>query len=251
MPVVNLPLSILIVEDDLSFALELEMLVQEIGYQVAGVVDNSASALEIIYSERVDFILMDIEIKGRMTGLELGKKIRPIKIPILYITSFGNEAHYEEAQKSNIVGYLVKPIDKYTLRTAISLAVGQLYALQKESKTGQSAEEFIFENYLFLKKNNVYHKVSEHDIMIVEGADDYVNICLQDGRTFLLRKTMQIMARILSESMFVRVHRSYLVNVAAIEHLDTQENHISVYGKKIPLSRHRRMELERLIRKVD
>lgn len=251
MPVVNLPLSILIVEDDLSFALELEMLVQEIGYQVAGVVDNSASALEIIYSERVDFILMDIEIKGRMTGLELGKKLRPIKIPILYITSFGNEAHYEEAQKSNIVGYLVKPIDKYTLRTAISLAVGQLYALQKESKTGQSAEEFIFENYLFLKKNNVYHKVSEHDIMIVEGADDYVNICLQDGRTFLLRKTMQIMARILSESMFVRVHRSYLVNVAAIEHLDIQENYISVCGKKIPLSRHRRMELERLIRKVD
>lgn len=251
MPVVNLPLSILIVEDDLSFALELEMLVQEIGYQVAGVVDNSASALEIIYSERVDFILMDIEIKGRMTGLELGKKLRPIKIPILYITSFGNETHYEEAQKSNIVGYLVKPIDKYTLRTAISLAVGQLYALQKESKTGQSAEEFIFEDYLFLKKNNVYHKVSEHDIMIVEGADDYVNICLQDGRTFLLRKTMQIMARILSESLFVRVHRSYLVNIAAIEHLDTQENYISVCGKKIPLSRHRRMELERLIRKVE
>ena len=114
--------------DDLSFALELEMLVQEIGYQVAGVVDNSASALEIIYSERVDFILMDIEIKGRMTGLELGKKLRPIKIPILYITSFGNEAHYEEAQKSNIVGYLVKPIDKYTLRTAISLAVGSSWS---------------------------------------------------------------------------------------------------------------------------
>jgi DNA-binding LytR/AlgR family response regulator len=246
-----MPIAVLIVEDDFSFALELEMLVQAIGYRVAGVVDNSASALEIIYSERVDFILMDINIKGRMTGLELGKKIRPPPPPILYITSLGDEMHYEEAQKSNMVGYLVKPIDKYTLHTAISLAVGQLFASLKESKPGQTAEEFLFEEYLFLKKNNIYHKVAERDIVLVEGSDNYVNIRLRDGRVFLLRKTLQMMVDILSETLFLRVHRSYLVNMAAIDHFDTQENLLRVGETTIPLSRQRRVELEKMIRKVD
>lgn len=251
MPTDTTLISILIVEDDASFALELEMLIQDIGYQVAGVADSAASALEMIYSSRVDFILMDIDIKGNMTGLELGKKIRPIKIPILYITSFGSEAHYEEAQKSNIVGYLVKPIDKYTLQTAISLAVGQLFAGLKDSKPGQSADEFLLEEYLFLKKGNVYHKVAERDIMLVEGSDDYVKIHLFDGRQFILRKTLQMMERVLSEAIFIRVHRSFLVNVTAIHQLDTQENLLFVGDITISLSRKRRLELEKLIRKME
>lgn len=251
MQIETTPISILIVEDDISFALELEMLIQDIGYQVAGVVDSADSALETIYSKRVDFILMDIDIKGKMTGLELGKKIRPIKIPILYITSLGSEAHYEEAQKSNIVGYLVKPIDKYTLQTAISLAVGQLFAAMKDGKQGQSADEFLFDEYLFLKKDNVYHKVAERDIMLVEGSDDYVKIRLYDGRTFLLRKTLQMMELILPDTLFIRVHRSYLVNVAAIEHLNAQDNLLCVGDTTISLSRQRRQELEKRIRKVE
>ena len=246
-----MPIAVLIIEDDVSFALELELLVQEIGYHVVGVVDSSTAAMEIIYSERVDFILMDIEIKGQVTGLELGKKIRPLKIPILYITSFGNEAHYEEAQKSNIVGYLVKPVDKYTLHTAISLAVGQLFASIQGNKQGQSADGFLFEEYLFLKKENIYHKVAEHDIVLVEGSDDYVKISLYDGRIFMLRKTLQMMERVLPKNLFIRVHRSFLVNVKAIDQLNAQDNQLRVGETTIPLSRQRRTELERLIRKVE
>lgn len=242
-----MPISILIVEDDVSFALELEMLVQEVGYRVAGVVDNAVSALGIIYAAQVDFILMDIDLKGSMTGLELGRKIRPLKIPILFITSFGNEAHYEEAQKSNTVGYLVKPIDKYTLHTAITLAVGQLYTSSKDKK----AIDFLFEGCLFLKKDNVYYKVTEQDIVAVEGADDRVNIWLRDDRMFVLRKSLLTISRILSDTLFMRVHRSYLVNISAIEHIDIQESLLRVGKITIPISRQRRAELEKLVRKVE
>jgi DNA-binding LytR/AlgR family response regulator len=245
------PISILIVEDDVSFALELELLVQEIGYRVAGVADSAAAALGIIYADQVDFILMDIDIKGNMTGLELGRKIRPLKIPVLFITSFGNEAHYEEAQKSNLVGYLVKPIDKYTLHTAISLAIGQLYKTSKSKTADQELVDFLFEGYLFLKKETVYYKVAEHDIVLVEGADDYVNIWLNDDRMFVLRKSILTMSRILSTTLFTRVHRSYLVNITAIEHLDAKENYLRAGKFTIPISRQRRVELEKLIRKVE
>ena len=61
-------LSILVVEDEFSFALELEMLVKSIGYQSVVSVDNSAEAIEYIYTEHPDLILMDIEIKGKFSG---------------------------------------------------------------------------------------------------------------------------------------------------------------------------------------
>ncbi|HRJ14672.1 MAG TPA: LytTR family transcriptional regulator DNA-binding domain-containing protein, partial [Saprospiraceae bacterium] len=114
-----------------------------------------------------------------------------------------------------------------------------------------SADEFLFEEYLFLKKDSVYHKVAERDIMLVEGSDDYVKIRLFDGRSFILRKTLQIMERALSEALFIRVHRSYLINVTAIEQLDTQDNLLLVGDTAIPLSRKRRLGLEKLIRKVE
>ena len=89
-------LDVLVVEDNLSFALELSMMLEDIGYNVIGQVDNAAEALELIFSKMPDIILMDHDIKGEMTGIELGNKIRHLDIPILYITSFGNEEHYEE-----------------------------------------------------------------------------------------------------------------------------------------------------------
>jgi DNA-binding LytR/AlgR family response regulator len=120
-----------------------------------------------------------------------------------------------------------------------------------QSNSGQSAEEFLFGEYLFLKKNNVYHKVAEREIVLVEGSDDYVNISLFDGREFLLRKTLQMMANILSVNLFIKVHRSYLVNVTAIDRLDTLNNCLCIGDKTIPLSRERRLELEKRIRKLD
>ena len=119
----ELKLDVLIVEDNLSFALELEMLIQEIGYNIVGRVDNSDEALEIILNKQPDFILMDVDIKGNMTGIEIGDKIKHLDIPILFITSFGDDVHYQKAKQTLMVGYLVKPIDKFTLLTSIQLAM--------------------------------------------------------------------------------------------------------------------------------
>ena len=84
-------LNILIVEDSISYSIELEQLASEIGFNVIGVVDNSADALDTIFSTPPDIILMDINIKGKLNGIEIAKKINHLNIPILYITSFNDE----------------------------------------------------------------------------------------------------------------------------------------------------------------
>ena len=86
-------LDILIVEDNLSFSLELAILVNDIGYNVIGPVDNAKEALELIYGRKPDIILMDHEIKGDMMGIELGEKIQHLKNPALFTSWLFRIAH--------------------------------------------------------------------------------------------------------------------------------------------------------------
>lgn len=247
----NLVLNFLIVEDDLSFAVELEMLVEEIGYNVAARVDNSSDALEMLFSDNIDFVLMDIDIKGKLNGIEIGQKTRYLNIPILYITSMGDDQHYEAAQKSNMAGYLVKPIDKYSLRTAVDLAVNNILLSQKGKYAENTSDEFLFEQFLFFKKNRIYHKVNIEDIAIIEGADDYVQVHLQNGDKFLSRKTIRAMEKLLFYKKFMRVHRSYMIQIRLIESIDFQNQKLFINGFEIPISRNRKKELEQYINKLD
>ena len=103
------PLKILIVEDNLSFALELEMLLDEMGYTDTLRADHSGTALDYIYSQEPDLILMDIDINGNLSGLQLGEKIAHLDIPVLYITALQDAPYQEASRKSNNIGYPCAP----------------------------------------------------------------------------------------------------------------------------------------------
>lgn len=239
-------LSVLIVEDDLSFGLELEILVEEIGCKVIGLVDNSAAALELIFSCEIDLVLMDVDIKGELNGLAIGRKIRHLNIPVLFITGMSTKEHYEEALMSNFVGYLVKPVNKYTLITTIDLVFNKI---QQDSPA--TAEEFIQNDFLFIRRNKVYEKVGRQDIVLIEGASDYVKLWTQDGRSYLLRQTMKGMEEMLKKWSFHRVHRSYIINLKAIQTIDFVSGEAVVLGRTVPITRKSRLELEQIMHKIE
>ncbi len=247
-------LNILIVEDSLSFAIELEMLIQEIGYNVIGRADNSADALELIYSEKPDFILMDIDIKGRMTGLQIGAKIKHLEIPILFITSFGDDEHYNEAAQSNMVGYLVKPVDKYSLRTAINLAISNAYLNTKPKtikKQQADLDNFLFNNCFFFKKRGNLHKVPISDIVYIRSNDNYCETYTKGGAQFITRITISKMCELLPEDQFIRIHRQYIVQLDKIDMIDFQESTLRANKHELPISRNKRKELEKIVRPLD
>ena len=115
-------LNILIIEDELALAIDLEMLIVEMGHQVIAIVDNSNDAFKEIKNQKPDLILMDIQIKGNMTGIQIAETIKKDEIPVLFITSLTDNFHFEQAQKTNPIGYLNKPIYKFTLRTILEAA---------------------------------------------------------------------------------------------------------------------------------
>lgn len=248
-------LKVLIVEDDLLFSIELEMLVQDIGYEVLARVDNSEEALKIIIDLEPDFILMDIDIKGALTGLEVAKKIMHLDIPVLFITSFGDADHYKTAQDSNSVGYLVKPVDKYSLITAISLAVGNLAGIEPSYKPSEleshnANNSFLLKNFLFFRKKGNYHKILIDDILYFETEGNYVNAQLINGERLIARLNMTELESFISQNSFMRIHRKFMVQLEKIEQINVQTNNIILGGLELPISRRYRDDLLSRINKI-
>lgn len=249
-------LDVLIVEDNLSFALELEMLVENIGYNVLDRVDNSGDALDIIFSNRPDFILMDIDINGKLTGTQIGEKIAHLNIPILYITSFGDEQHYKAAQQSNMIGYVVKPIDKFTLRSTIQMAITNIYFSNKSNllisnqNESKNMENFLSNDFLFFKKRDVYYKVAINDIAYIKSNDNYCETVTHDGEKFISRITISKMEKLLPQSEFMRIHRGFIVKLSRLDIVNFFEGTVQIGNEEIPVSRANRKRLEQMMHRL-
>lgn len=234
-------LNLLIVEDSINYAVELEQLASEIGFNVIGVVDNSADALDTIFSNPPDVILMDINIKGKLSGIEIAKKIHHLNIPVLYITSFNDEATYNEALESNLIGYIVKPVDKLTLGTSLKLLIKN--ALIDDDKKQNPELHIKEEEYIFFMKNNIYQKVNVNQICYIKSEDNYCHFTFDDASTYLLRIKLNEVENLLQHKKFIRCHRQYIVNQMKIRSIDTNMSTIEVGNEKIPYSRSKKQEI--------
>lgn len=237
-------LNILIVEDDLSFALELEMLLEEMGYHVCDRIDNGEEAYEFIYEYRPDLILMDISLKGDMSGTELGQRILAFEIPIIYITSFQNEKIFKAAQQSKMVAYLVKPISKFTLQAAIANAIEA--ALHKAQARIHGEEHLFSQDFLFIKNKGIYEKLRVADIQYVQASNNSCKIFMLDEKVFPLRMSLDVLEQQLPSKTFLRIHRQYIVQLSQIKSLDFTNSYLTIHGveEPLPISRSKRSVLE-------
>lgn len=229
-------LKLLIVEDSVSYAIELEQVATKIGFDVIGTVDNSADALDIIFSEHPDIILMDINIKGRLTGIDIAKRIIHLNIPILYITSFNEESTYLEASQSNLIGYIVKPVEKLTLATSLKLLIqNSINNQMAANNAGVITKDD--EEYVFLMKNSIFYKFQVSSILFIKSDDNYSSFTLEDGSNFIIRIKLSDVENLLVDRHFVRCHRQYIVNQKKIQSINTIMNTLHVKDHIIPFSR--------------
>ncbi len=139
--------NILIVEDESIIALELQARVKNFGYQVAGIADRGSTAINKFQQLKPDIILMDINIKGDMDGIETAEKILKYqKVPIIFITAFSDSATRERIKKANASGLLFKPFSDKELQATIDLAFYkfkmEMAILEREEALRESEELF-------------------------------------------------------------------------------------------------------------
>jgi CheY-like chemotaxis protein len=117
---------ILLVEDDDVIARVADWRLKNLGYLVAGRATSGAEAMELVVKEKPDLVLMDINIRGDVDGIETAKMIKDgFKIPVVYVTSHSDGPTLERAKATHPDGFIVKPFDDDDLRVAIQLALNK------------------------------------------------------------------------------------------------------------------------------
>jgi len=131
--------NILIVEDEFIVAHNLQRVLEKAGYQVNGIAASVKQALDILAVRKTDLVLLDIYLKGKLTGIDLAKQLTDRRIPFIYISANSNEKVLEAAKATQPYGFIVKPykdsdvllsvdIARYRYRHSIDLkSSGELY----------------------------------------------------------------------------------------------------------------------------
>ena len=117
---------ILVVEDDDIIAKVEDWRLKNLGYDVCGRAVTGAEAMELVVKHKPDLVLMDINIKGEIDGIETAKMIKKgFNIPVIYVTSHSDGPTLVRAKETKPDGFIVKPFDDNDLRVAIQLALNK------------------------------------------------------------------------------------------------------------------------------
>ncbi|WP_042355557.1 ANTAR domain-containing response regulator [Bacillus rubiinfantis] len=116
---------ILVVEDESIVRLDIAMMLEEAGFEIAAQVGDGEKAIELALTLQPDLIIMDIKMP-KLNGLKASEIIsKKLNIPILILTAYSQREYIEKAKQANIVGYLVKPISEANLIPAVEIALKQ------------------------------------------------------------------------------------------------------------------------------
>ena len=123
---------ILIVEDERIIAEDTKQTLESLGYKVCGIASSGDEAIRIVEDSDPDLILMDIKIKGPIDGIETAEKIHQDKdIPLIYVTAYADEETLQRAKITEPYGYILKPIRKNELHTAVEIILYK-YNMEKQ-----------------------------------------------------------------------------------------------------------------------
>lgn len=125
---------ILIVEDEHIVAKYVQDVLESIGYEVVACVSSGEDAIREAKGKKVDLVLMDIVLKGKMDGIETARYLTEhFGIPVVYITAYADESTIERAKDTECLGYLIKPFDEKDIHVTVELALHR-YKTKKQLK---------------------------------------------------------------------------------------------------------------------
>jgi DNA-binding LytR/AlgR family response regulator len=197
------------------------------GLTLKGKFDNPLDAMDFMVHEHVNLIFVDIQMPD-LNGLEFTRLID--KGPKVIITT-AYEKYALEGIKLEVIDYLLKPFSYEEFIKAVQKA---LRLIQLENKSDIEQIEANTE-FLFLKSEYKIRRINFDDILYIEGLKDYVKVYIRnDPKPILSLTSLKLLDGKLPESKFMRVHRSFIVNLNRIE---TIERSRIVFGKTyIPVS---------------
>lgn len=235
-------IKILIVEDEPIISQFIGKCVEYYGHEIMAKCFTVQDAVSICKIRQPDIAILDINLGDKLDGIDLALILKKqYNFPIIFLTSYSDEKFIERAKQAKPSAYLVKPIVKEALNAAISIA------LDNYSKN-EAAESLADQNNLnkeenpicsinqsiFVKDKGQFIKISHSDILWIEANDTYCFLQTK-SKKYLVSQSMKKIESKLDQEKFLRVHRSYIINLNQIQSLDT--DFLTIGTKKISIGK--------------
>lgn len=229
-----------IVEDEAIIADNLSNTLINLGYDVAEPAASFAEAINMIETEKPDLLLLDIQLKGKKDGIDLAWKIKEdYHLPFIFLTANADAATVQRAKQVAPPAYLVKPFTKDDLYASIEICLHNS-SHNKNEKLETENTNYIINDAIFIKEGHCFHKVKFATILYLESEHVYVQVHTPTKK-FLVRTSMQQYLAHFDEKKFLRIHRSYVIN---LEHVQTiSADHVTIMGNELPVGKTYQEEL--------
>lgn len=210
---------IIIDDENVSRMLLSELVKKEPFLELAGTFDNAVEVIDFIKTNQVDLIFLDIEMP-ELTGFEF---LKIVKNPPKIVLTTSNPEYALTAFDFDVADYLLKPITLPRFLRAVDKI--------KQIESGNTSAAY--EDSIFLKEEGRFVKVEVRKILFIEAQGDYMKVNIEGGKKLLILSTMKSIEKKLPPKHFLRVHRSFIVNINKIS--DLTENNLLIEKNIIPV----------------
>ncbi len=232
----------LIIEDDSASAFVLKEYLSRLPFfSVAGICKSYTETLEFLFKQPLDLVFLDIELSSdsvnpQLSGLDILTTV-PNLPPVIIISNHVNYAA-ESYRIGKAVDYIVKPFDFERFLIAVNRA------LNLTMTTKHLADE----EYIFLKMGRKFQRFELSHIDYFEAYGIYLKVIV-DGVAHVVNDTVSALAERMDTQRFMRVHKSYIINIKKIVGFD--HNHLFLQNGKVPIGISYKPHLSGLLRLFD
>jgi len=219
--------------------------------QIVFTTTDSTEAKALTEQHKPELIFLDIEMRG-MSGLQFLAQFEDIPFKVIFITAYDQYAI--KAIRLNALDYLLKPVNKTELEEALEKYVRERDKTTKEQVTQLHlfSEKKITDTIALSASQGLFF-VKLKEIMYLEADDCYTHVMMNDGKKYLVSKTLSIFDEILTDDfLFFRAHKSYIINLSYIKQYVRGDGGEIIMndGKRIALSRNNKDNFLKLFTRV-
>lgn len=225
----NMKMRCLLVDDEPQALKVLESHIGQISdLEIVGMCRNAVEALELLHRKKVDLMFLDIKMP-KIIGTDFLRSLshRP---RVIFVTAYRDYA--VEGFELDAVDYLLKPVSFERFLKAIDRfkrsSIQQSVPENNQYKPNPDA-------FIYLKVDRVRQKILLKDIVYVESWRDYVKLLFTNGKALFVKQTISAIANLLSDQMFLRVHRSYIVSLNKIT--GVRSTSLQLGSAEVPIGR--------------
>ncbi|WP_298363701.1 LytTR family DNA-binding domain-containing protein [uncultured Lutibacter sp.] len=225
--------SIIIDDEEMARAIIEQLISKNKKLSLVESFSNAIDAIKYLNQNTIDLIFLDIHMPT-FTGFDLLQTLK--NPPKVILTTSDKNFAIEAFEYDCIVDYLVKPVTQKRFDKAVQKATLFSQASNVESKSKET--EVINELYVNIDRRLV--KINFATINLIEAKGDYILI-KTDGKNYTVHSTMKKIEEKLPDDLFLKVHRSFIINTKKI--IDIEDNSVLISNNVIPVSRSNRPEL--------